>query len=73
LLYSFAIEPDYNVHFLPLLYLDYQNIPIITHTSCGESARNDAIEGLMNDLVTKPSTKEVFLERVGYCLYRQTK
>ncbi|MDA7705423.1 response regulator [Rickettsiales bacterium] len=48
----------------------YQNIPIIAHTSCGESARNEAIKAGMNDLITKPSTKEVLLERVDYWLQR---
>ena len=46
----------------------YQNIPIIAHTSCGESARNDALKTGMNDLIIKPSTKEVLLDVVDYWL-----
>lgn len=46
----------------------YKNIPIIAHTSCGESARKTAIKAGMNDLITKPSTKEVLLEKVDYWL-----
>ena len=46
----------------------YKNIPIIAHTSCGEEARNEALRAGMNDLITKPSTKEVLLEKVDFWL-----
>jgi CheY-like chemotaxis protein len=46
----------------------YQKIPIIAHTSCGESARKTAIKAGMNDLITKPSIKEILLEKVDYYL-----
>ena len=46
----------------------YKNIPIIAHTSCGKGVRNKAIKAGMNDLVTKPSTKEVLLEKTDYWL-----
>ena len=46
----------------------YQNIPIIAHTSCGESARKTAIKAGMNDLITKPSSREFLLEKVDYYL-----
>ena len=46
----------------------YQNIPIIAHTSCGESARDEAIKAGMDDLITKPSTREILLEKVDYWL-----
>ena len=46
----------------------YQNIPIIAHTSCGEEVRNKVIKAGMNDLVTKPSTKEVLLRKIDYWL-----
>jgi CheY-like chemotaxis protein len=46
----------------------YQNIPIIAHTSCGEEARNEALRAGMDDLITKPSSREVLLEKVDYYL-----
>jgi CheY-like chemotaxis protein len=46
----------------------YQNIPIIAHTSCGEEARKTSIKAGMNDLITKPSTREILLEKVDYWL-----
>ena len=46
----------------------YQNIPIIAHTSCGESARNEALRVGMDDLITKPSTREILLKKVDYYL-----
>ena len=46
----------------------YKNIPIIAHTSCGQEAKKRAIEAGMNDLINKPSTIEVLLEKVDYHL-----